>query len=232
MNKFFSVILLGACVFLSSCTKTAPNLFGTIPSIYESRIIKIAQKLHEMNQANGIGAGNDYVMEQAPLAFDSASVEALPQADKMIGMDVPATIDNELGYEFASKVKISAVELPTFDPRHSEPEKVTLEFDLENATDVARIYYFLCSADDTIHCAFADVLPVAEGKLHVTAEIKAPNIPAEYQEKITTFCIVSEETYGHTKLFVDADQKIWRNEYNERVNNRRNSALPVASKNE
>jgi len=214
-------------MLLSSCTKTAPNLFGTIPSIYESRIIKIAQKLHEMNQANGIGAGNEYVMTEAPLAFDSASVEALPQADKMIGMEVPATIEPSLGYEFASKVKISAVELPTFDPRHSEPEVVTLEFDLENATDVARIYYFLCSENDTIHCDFAEALPVQEGKLHVVAEVKAPNIPAEYQEKITTFRIVSEGTYGHKKLFVDGDQKVWRNEYNLRVNGKK-SALPVA----
>lgn len=211
---------------MASCNKTAPNLFGTIPSIYESRIMKIAQKLHEMNQADGIGAGNEYVMQEAPLAFDSASVEALPQADKMIGMEVPATIEPELGYEFASKVKISAVELPTFDPAHSEPEIVTLEFDLNNAEDVARVYYFLCSDTDTIHCDFADVLPTPEGKLHVTAEVKAPNIPAEYQEKITTFRIVSEHTYGHKKLFVDGDQKVWRKEYNDKLNGKK-SALPV-----
>lgn len=212
---------------MASCNKTAPNLFGTIPSIYENRIIKVAKKLHELNKAGGIGAGNEYVMKEAPLAFDSASVEALPLADKMIGMEVPATIEQGLKCEFASKVKISAVELPTFDPSSSNPEIVTLEFDIKNAKNVSRLYYFLCSPDDTIHCSFVEVAPsTSDEVVHVVADVKAPNIPAEYQEKITTFRIVSENTYGHTKLFVDSDQNVWRKEYNDKLSGKK-SALPV-----
>lgn len=226
MNKYVSITLLFLCAILSSCNKMTPSLFGTIPSIYENRIFKIAQKAHALNQEQGIGAGTDIILAEVPLAYDSANVEALPQADKLVGCEVASSIDEELGYTFASKVKISEVTLPTFSPSHAEPASVTLEFDLENATDVARIYYFLCSEQDTIACGLSDVLPVDEGKLHASVEIKAPNIPAEYQEKISVFRIVSEHSYGYKKLFIDQDQKAWRAKYNERLNGRK-SSLPL-----
>lgn len=226
-NKFLSVIIVVASALLTSCTRTVPSLFGNIPSIYENQIFSVAKKAHEANEQNGIGAGNEIILREAPLAYDSASVLALPVADKMIGKVVETTIDSILHFTLISPAKISGVTLPTFDTPRATPLSVTLDFEFKDAEDVARIYYFLCSDSDTIHGSFIDVLPVQDGNMHVSADIQAPNIPAEYQEKISVFRIVSEHTYGHHKLNVDEKQKQWRQEYNERLNGKKKSALPI-----
>ena len=210
----------------ASCTKTAPNLFGNIPSIYESKIYEIAKKAHELNQKNGIGAGTELILEQAPAAFEQANAEALPVADKLIGSSVEIRVDTHLGYEVVSKAKIKEVTLPDFSPSHIEPLSVKVEFDLENCNDVARLYYFLCGDSMVVHAGLMDVLPVSEGKLHVEAELKAPDVPAEYQEKIKAIRLVSSETYGYYKLDIDADQKLWRQEYNNRLNGKE-APLPL-----
>lgn len=227
MKKYLSLVLFALAALLCSCTKTLPNVFGSIPSIYEDKIFEVAKKAHDLNKAKGMGAGTEIIKSEAPLAYDAANEESLPIADDMIGAAVNMDVEPGLEYELTSKAKITAVSLPVFDLVNSRPLSITVDFDIKGSVDEARLYYMLCGEQDTIHCGFIDVPPVMDGELHVSAEIEAPNIPAEYQEKVTVIHLVSEGTYGYTKSFVDEDQKLWRQEYNKRLNDGKMSDMPI-----
>lgn len=214
-RKFISlfVLLSSVAIMLSSCQKKVESIFGLIPSIYENEMVELTKKAQ--SNAETTGSVVQFLIDKTDSVFAEAADKSQPEISNLIGMSIDATAEKDAGMELLSDIRIAGVTL--LNVSQNLPLTVSVTFDAKS--DAGMLYYVLEGENGVIDCG-SIVCPALDENnvLHIETDIKAPNVPAKYQEACKSIRFVSSDYYSTQSEELKKLHETWRADYKKAMN--------------
>lgn len=189
-------------------------MFGKIPSIYEKEMREVTT--YAQKTAKNKGEILSIMMNKADSAFTQASIKSQNDVQQLVDKEVEYKIDNDVNLSIKGGIKIQRVNLPDLRNVNGNMESVVLDCDVK--TDENILYYLIEGTNGIIDSgSIGTAGEEVNGAHHLEMEIKAPNVPAKYQEDCKTIHFVTYQTYVDKQSVIEKNQQKWRDEYNKQM---------------
>lgn len=188
-------------------------MFGKIPSIYENEMMGITKKAQE--QSKDRQQIFNLMTQMADSAFNVANEKSQKEVENLKGKTINYVVDGEFNLIVSSDIKIEDVNLPVLN--RSDDGMVSIKVSFDGSTNEPRLQYILEGDEGEIAYGTFDMPTGANNgeNQHIEMIIKAPNVPAVYQEKCKTIHFVTASKLNNELFNIQPKQIQWKKEYNE-----------------